>query len=171
MIDHILTACRREGLNKPATAYVLATAKHETGGRMAPVREAFGRSDAESYAKVTAWCKRKGKVNYAAIDRDTGQSYYGRGLVQITHRRNYAMASEKLGHDFVGSPDDVMLPHFAVTILVRGMKEGWFTGQTLADYIRSDHDYDFVQARRIVNVLNRAKTIARYAEEFLGKLA
>ncbi len=34
-------------------AYILATAFHETGQTMEPVREAFGKSDADTKAKLT----------------------------------------------------------------------------------------------------------------------
>lgn len=170
-INEILIACRRERLSAPATAYVLATAYHESAHTMRAVREALGRSEAESYAKVTAWLKRKGRRNYAAIDRETGQTYLGRGLVQITHRANYEKASARLGVDLVGNPELALRPHLAARILVEGMAGGWFTGKKLSDYIRSEGDYDFVQARRIVNGLDKAQEIVGYAEKFLKALS
>lgn len=162
-IDTIIGACRRENLSVPEMAYVLATAYHETGRRMMPVREAFGRSDAESYAKVSRWLRKKRRKNYAAIDSKTGQSYYGRGYVQLTHRENYARAGEKTGADFENQPDSVMNPWAASLILVRGMKEGWFTGMKLGDF---DLPKEYKQARQIVNRMDKAATIAGYAKKF-----
>lgn len=167
-INEILNACARQGLSEPATAYVLATAYHESAHTMRPVREALGRSEAEAYAKVTAWLRRKGWRNYAAIDRETGQSYLGRGFVQITHRENYEKASARLGVDLVGNPELALAPHLAARILVEGMAEGWFTEFRLGQF---DLPRQFREARKIVNVMDKADIIARYAEEFLGKLA
>ena len=61
-------------------AYELATAWHETGGTMLPVREGFKKTDKEAFDHVTAYCKKKGITNYAARHTN-GNSYYGRGYV------------------------------------------------------------------------------------------
>ena len=54
-------------------------------------------------------------------------------------------------------------------VIVRGMVEGWFTGQKLADFITLQHS-DFVGARRIVNGTDRAVSIARFAREYCDEL-
>jgi hypothetical protein len=65
-------------------AYILATANHETGGLMQPVREGFCKTDEGSIKAVTDLYN-KGIIaqNYAIPDPN-GNSYFGRGLVQIT---------------------------------------------------------------------------------------
>jgi len=87
------------------------------------------------------------------------------GYVQLTWRHNYELASRKLGVDFVASPKLLLVPEHAAVILVRGMKEGWFTGKKLSDYITLAKS-DFTTARRIVNGTDKAKLLASYAEEY-----
>lgn len=130
-------------------AYILATAFHETGRRMQPVRE-VGRG--------------KGKL-YGLPDPETGETYYGRGLVQITWKRNYDKMGEHLGVDLVHAPDKALELAIAVPSLYDGMHLGMFTGKSLGQYITPTKT-DFVNARRVVNGLDRARIIARYAEQF-----
>jgi len=88
-----------------------------------------------------------------------GYRFRGRGYVQLTGRRNYALASKKLGVDFVADPDRAIEPNLAANIIVAGMSEGWFTGKKLSDY-RSYEDM-----RRVVNGVDKADLIAGYAEK------
>lgn len=134
-------------------AYCFATAKLETAHTMQPIRE-YGRGRGRTYGRK---------------DPETGQTYYGRGYVQLTWRDNYERASRELGPDFVGRPDLAMVPGHAAAILFRGCMEGWFTGHKLSDHINSDK-CDYYHARRIVNALDAAGTIARYAERFEAAL-
>ena len=78
---------------------------------------------------------------------------------------NYQLASEKLGHDFLNNPDDVMKPEYAINIMLEGMKQGWFTGRKLSDYIYQSKK-DYVSARRIINGTDKANLIAGYADTF-----
>lgn len=126
-------------------AYVLATAWHETAGTMEPIAE-YG--------------KGKGK-SYGAQDAYTGQRYYGRGFVQITWKDNYAKLGDLLGLDLLNYPDIAMETTPAAEIMCEGMRRGLFTGKSLADYFDTDTD-DPVNARRIVNGTDKAKTIAGY---------
>ena len=74
-------------------------------------------------------------------------------------------ASEKLKHDFLNNPDDVMQIEHATNILLLGMKDGWFTGRKLSDYINQSKK-DYLNARRIINGMDKASLIAGYAETF-----
>ena len=154
-----------EGLPLEYVAYLLATAYHETAHTMQPVRETLAASDAQAIARLeAAWSKGKlpwVKSRYWARDKD-GKSWLGRGYVQLTHKTNYAKASEKLGVDLVGNPDLAMTPKIAALVLVRGCVEGWFTGKRLSDYLPGS----YVQARRVVNGADKAEQIARYAWSF-----
>lgn len=147
----ILKRCREHYLTKDQAAYVLATAYHETAHTMKPVREAFWLSE--------QW--RADNLRY--------YPYYGRGYVQLTWKSNYERASSVLGVDFVNNKDAVMDPKYASHILVVGMKEGWFTGVALNDYI-NDYKTDFYHARQIVNRMDKATLIAKLAEEYLAHL-
>ncbi len=134
------------------SAYILATAWHETAKTMQPIAE-FG--------------KGKGK-KYGVPDTVTGQIYYGRGHVQLTWKENYAKAQKRLKEldligkhvDFVNNPDLVLKPNISVQILVAGMVEGWFTGKKLSDYD------NYIEMRKIVNGRDKDTLIATYAEVF-----
>jgi len=123
-------------------AYALATAWHETGGRMVPVREGFATSDAQAYERVTEYCRRKNISNYAAR-HSNGQSYYGRGYVQLTHGINYKTMGQHLsvGSRFYDAPDDVMRPDTGAEILIDGMIFGLFRPNKgrLSDYFNGQH--------------------------------
>lgn len=62
--------------------------------------------------------------------------WYGRGIVQLTHKSNYEKAGQKLGVDFVSGENRELVKQlkYAIPILVIGMRDGWFTGKKLSDY-------------------------------------
>jgi putative chitinase len=136
-------------------AYVLGTAWHETAATMQPIYE---RGNREYFNKYDAGTK-IGKALGNTIKGD-GYLYRGRGFVQLTGRRNYALAGQKLGLDLVKHPDKALDIKVATQILVRGMVEGWFTGKKMADYKTFD------DMRRVVNGTDRAAKIAAYARVF-----
>lgn len=138
----ILKECARQGLSKPHTAYVLATAKWETAHTMKPVREAYWLSE--------AW--RKKNLRY--------YPWYGRGYVQLTWEDNYKKAGKKLGVDLTTNPDKAMEPEIAAKVLVTGCKEGWFTGKKLGDYTT------YEDMRRVVNGTDKKREIADLAREY-----
>mgnify|MGYP001765648213 CR=1 FL=1 len=148
-------------------AYILGTAKHETGNAMQPVKETTSaRNPSPSDAKVKeiltkAW--KAGKLPWVKSDY-WSSGWFGRGFVQLTHKANYVKAGEKLGIDLVSDPSKAMIPEVSALILIRGMQEGWFTGKKLSDA------GDFLEARRIVNGTDRAGQIATYANGFLSAL-
>jgi hypothetical protein len=75
-------------------AYQLATTYHEAGHTFQPIAE-FG----------------KGRGHpYGVPDPATNQTYYGRGDVQLTWKRNYELFGQNLGLDLVNQPDLAMDP-------------------------------------------------------------
>jgi hypothetical protein len=134
-------------------AYLLATVRHETADTYLPVKEAYWKPNAEEW--------RKRNLSY--------YPWYGRGFVQLTWKENYAKAGKKLGMDFITNPDIVMSQRIAYQILLRGCSEGWFTGKKLADYIKPG-SVDYVNARMVVNKLDKAELIAGYARKFEAAL-
>lgn len=134
-------------------AYILATAWHETAKTMQPIEE-YG--------------KGRGK-RYGQKDPKTGQTYYGRGYVQLTWRANYKKMEDRHGIPYTSKPALAMIPENAARILFDGMIDGVFTGKKLADYTALDR-VDFLGARRIVNGTDRAALIAAHAEDFLNAL-
>ncbi|ANL71353.1 glycoside hydrolase family 19 protein [Rhizobium phaseoli] len=149
-------------------AYILATAYHETAYTMQPVRETLAQSDARAVEILEAafaagrlsWVK----TPYWRPDED-GCCWLGRGLVQLTHKRNYEAMSALTGIDLVADPDRAMEMDAAVTILIEGMLQGSFTGHKLADHLNATTE-DWVNARRIVNGTDRAEKLAGYAKAF-----
>jgi hypothetical protein len=140
----IIDVAQEHGLLRNQLAYVLATSLHETAHTMKPVREYGG----EKYLKSKDY-----------------YPYVGMGYAQLTWLDNYKRATRELGVDFVGNPKLLLEPNYAAQILVIGMKEGWFTGKKLSDYITLQKS-DFKNARRIVNGMDKANMIAGYAEDY-----
>jgi hypothetical protein len=152
-------------------AYDLATAYHETGGQMVPVKETVFASSADrnpsdddvKAALEHAW--KAGRMPWVKTPY-WREGWFGRGLAQLSHEVNYRKLGDRLGVDLVGFPDQALDPAIAARILCVGMAEGLFTGKSLADYFDSDTD-DPRNARRIVNGMDRAALIASYHRKAL----
>ncbi|MGL5059765.1 MAG: peptidoglycan-binding protein [Microcoleus sp.] len=138
-------------------AYVFATAEHESF---------FGRFMMEL---ADGW-DYEGREDLGNTQPGDGPRFKGRGFVQITGRRNYGIWSEKLGINLIDNPEKAALPEIAAIILVRGMRDGSFTGVGLSDFIVGN-SRDFFNARRIVNGLDRADLIAQFAEFYFKAIA
>jgi putative chitinase len=160
-MNTILSYADRHGVDDRHLAYILATTFHETARTMEPIEE-YG--------------KGKGK-SYGVPDSQTGQTYYGRGYVQLTWRENYEKQDKKLnlGGRLVSNADLALDPEIALRILFDGMYDGDFTGVGLPKYITcSDHENDatdFYNARKIVNGLDCADQIEDYAHKFANAIA
>ena len=156
----------------PPLAYVLATAFHETAATMQPVRETLAASDRSAIARLDEAfaAGRLGSVRtpYWRPDAD-GKSWLGRGLVQLTHRRNYEAMSDVTGIDLVADPGRAMEMPVSVAILIEGMRRGSFTGRKLGDYF-GQAGADWVGARKIINGSDRAELVARHARGFAEAL-
>lgn len=146
-------------------AYMMATAYHETGGTMLPVEEGGkGR-----------------KMPYGTQRKHDGSPYvwphklyYGRGDVQLTWYENYDRMGKLLGYPLLEQPELALEPEISARIMVEGMtrgisKRGDFTGLALEDFF-SERKTDAVNARRIVNGMDRAQTIAGYYAHFMAAL-
>lgn len=135
-------------------AYILATAYHETAHTFDPGIEEYG--------------KGKGR-SYGIPDETTGKIYYGRGLCQLTWKRNYQKFSELLDQPLVTHPELALDPVNSVKIMMIGMKDGLFTGNRLRMYLNANRT-DFENARRVVNGTDKSKLIATYARNFFKAL-
>lgn len=142
-------------------AYILATSKWETGGRMEPVRETFGKSTEDTIRKLdAAW--RAGKLGQ--VSRPYWRNgWFGRGDVQLTHKENYEkfrdVVKENFGVDIVVDPDAVLRPEVSAFILIKGMMEGSFTGESLGSFINGK-ELRWDAARRVVNPKDRKSMVA-----------
>lgn len=166
--EAILDFAERRGTPLRQLAYILATAYHESAHTMQAVRETLATTDAGAIAALEkAWNAGKlkwVKTPYWRKDAD-GKSWFGRGLVQITHKANYQKLGLLIGVDLVKDPSKALELSTAVQILFVGMELGSFTGKSLSDYI-SDGRVDYEGARRVVNGTDKAALIAGYAVAF-----
>ena len=124
-------------------AYVIATIKHETANTYEPVKE-FG---SEMYLRARPY-----------------YPYIGRGYVQLTWKDNYKRFGDLLKIDLLTNPSLAQNKPIAWKITELGMTKGLFTGKKLDDYFNVD-DTDWINARRIINRLDRAELIAGYAKK------
>jgi len=154
--DRILNAI--DGAPLSHQAYMLATPWHETDKTMQPVREAFRLSEAWRKKNLRYW------------------PWYGRGDVQLTWRPNYVVADAALAKaglikagELIANPDLAMRPDISAFILRHGMTNGWFTGKKLSSYLPAEgvatRD-QYIQARRIINILDKADLVEDYAQIF-----
>ena len=155
-------------------AYMLATAYHETGQTMQPLRETFAPNDGQAIRRLQraslSGKRTTGANPYWKPDTD-GKSWFGRGLVQLTHKKNYSAMAEALDVDLVGHPELALTMDVALSVMFVGMIEGLFSRQRyrLVDYFDGTMA-DWINARRIVNGLDRAKDIAGYGRAFYGAI-
>lgn len=191
-MEAILDAWDASGATDPRwLAYIMATPHLETGARFTPISESlnysvdgllktFGRhrisaADAARFGRRDTAPKRAanqeaianliyggewGKANLGNTMPGDGWTYRGRGLSQITGRANY----EKFG--ISDHPESAGEIKAAARILVGGMINGTFTGKKLAHCFDADSD-DPVNARQIINRLDRAEDIAGFHRLYL----
>ncbi|WP_199767865.1 hypothetical protein [Chryseobacterium sp. Leaf394] len=159
--------------NKYHIAYMLATAKHETGHSFDPIEEANWLSwnvrkkyFEEMYDPVLGKNEKRRKMakNNGNTKEGDGAKYYGRGYVQLTWKDNYQKMQDKFGVNLVDNRSNALNHELAVKIMIYGSEKGIFTGVKLANYI-SDSKKDYVNARRVINGTDEANSIAGYAEK------
>lgn len=166
------------GTSREDLAYILATVFHETAGWMQPIREGARRyglayTDAQA-RRAVASAVAKGIIarNYALPD-SAGHSFYGRGLLQITHRENYAKFGILCGTDLTANPDHALEWPIALLILFYGMEHGSFRdGHDLTAVDATDTFNDWVRARGIINgdTKKYGVVIALHAQDFYNAL-
>lgn len=148
--EAIINAFEAAGLKDDRwLAYMLATALHETARTMQPIEE-YG--------------KGKGR-KYGVPKPPFNKVYYGRGFVQLTWDFNYKKAENELHVPLMEKPELALESDVAADIMIKGMTEGWFTGKKLSDYFH-DSVADWVNARKIINGLDKANLIADYGKKF-----
>ena len=141
-------------------AYILATAWHETGGLMQPVKEAHWLSE--------NW--RKANLRY--------YPYYGRGLPQITWKRNYEWLDEAAAEkglikkgELMRNLDLALRPDISALALVEGMVQGRYDahGKKMKDRLPASGvatRAQYINARYLVNIQDKADLIEDYAQVF-----
>lgn len=165
-IEGILDAFVTHGDGRAKTlAYALATAYHETGRRMVPVREGFASTDAVARRIVA---RRK----YGKPAGPYGHVYYGRGQVQLTWMENYERSSKDAGVDLVRYPDRALDPVIGARILIKGLLDGRWNGRGkgIAFYLPDGGPDDLRGARRTVNITDKWRNIGGYYAAFLARI-
>lgn len=157
--NHIIESTNNYNINALKTAYILATAWHETAKTMQPIEE-YGKGRGKRYGKHI-------DIN-GTVYTGLKHIYYGRGYVQLTWLTNYVKLGKKLNIDLVNKPELALDPKYASDIMCVGMLEGLFTGKSL-NMIKSSKDYE--QARKIINGMDKSSLIAGYANKFLDCLS
>lgn len=173
----IILACAQANWPVSFVAYALATAYHETAHTMQPIHELGGA------AYLTRMYDIKGNRPDKArelgnLSPGDGAKYGGRGYVQLTGKRNYALAQAKLAAmgiivDLINNPDLAMRPDIAALIMVLGMMEGWFTTRKMPDDLPARGPAGkqaFVLTRDVINGHDDEQLIAGYAVDFQSGL-
>lgn len=157
-------------VDKRWLAYILATAFHETGQKITALRECFCDTDECSIRCITKlYTQGKIKQNYA-IPHNNGHSYFGRGLVQLTHGYNYKKAGRMIGlkDQLYNDPNLVLNLDISVKVLCVGMLTGSFVpGHNLERYFNKKQS-SWLSARKIVNGGDKKEEIKEYALNFLS---
>ena len=127
------------GWDRRWLSYALATTYHETAQEMQPIEE-YGKGAGQPYGEV---------------DEETGQTYYGRGFVQLTWRDNYVRADREL--EFSGDEslewhaDNALKPDVAARVMFRGMSQAWFRPPNDFEHYFHATTEDAYGAREIIN--------------------
>lgn len=135
--ERILDEAIKRATKLTHLAYMFATVWWETARTMQPVREMGG----EAYLR--------------------SKKYYpwvGEGLVQVTWKENHL----KFG---ATAPGQMLTWPIALRALFDGMTKGMFTGRKLSDYLDGPTP-DYLHARKIINSMDKAGTIAMDAASF-----
>ncbi|MCY0095456.1 hypothetical protein [Hoeflea ulvae] len=131
----------------------------ETGGRMEPVLEAFApdrKTSAERLQKAFDAGRLKWVKSPYWLPDETGRHPVGGGDIQLTHRRNYVNAEQRLKTRFgvrIGLAENydlILDPVISAHVAFSGMIEGWFRPCKLADFATAQ-GLDYAAARDIVN--------------------
>ena len=142
-------------------AYILATVHHETDRKFQGIEE---------YGSNAYFKKYDGRASLGNNQPGDGLRFKGRGFVQLTGRRNYTNFSKILKIDLVNNPQLALDLGNCVKILFYGMTNGSFTGKKLSDYFNPNKG-DWVNARRIINGVDKANLIAGYGKQFYAAIS
>lgn len=143
-------------------AYCLATFKWETAHTMKPIDE----HGSDAYFNSRYGPQTKVGKTLGNTQPGDGALFHGRGYVQVTGRRNYTKAKTLTGVDLLTDPDRAKTPELAYEIAIQGMKDGWFTGKKLGNFIKDGAPPDYENARTIINGHDKAQLIADIARRF-----
>jgi hypothetical protein len=181
-IPLLLRAARSGGITHlRRIAYVLATAQHASqfGGQLMEL----GSGDATDGHDRAFDRYEPGTPQGAALgntEPGDGARFRGRGFVPVRGRAAYAIWSHRLGLPdeiiadvatpfFVAHPAAMAQPGVAAQTIVRGMRDGLFTGVALGSHV-NDKRTDYVRARRVIDGMKYARDVAEIAQSFAAAM-
>jgi len=156
-------------------AYALGTAYHETAFTMQPIHEIGGNAYFfKMYDPQSPDPKRRIVAkNLGNMKSGDGVLFHGRGYVQLTGRTNYQKMGAAFGVDLTSNQaaaDRVLDAGLAAKIMFKGMEDGIFTGLGFPKFFSGPKE-DWVNARKIINGLDRAQKIAVHSKEFYSAIS
>jgi peptidoglycan L-alanyl-D-glutamate endopeptidase CwlK len=142
-LPFVLDALRAAGLaDKPMVLMALVTIRAETA-RFEPISEGKSRFNTSPNGHpFDLYDNRRDLGNRGAPD---GDSYKGRGFVQLTGRANYAKYGAEMGQDLVNNPSLANDPKIASELLARFLKN---KERKIRSFLA---DHDLAGARKVVN--------------------
>jgi hypothetical protein len=153
---------------------------------MMPIREGNCHSNDAAVKAVSELVRkrniensRKGRplMNDYSLPDEKGNSYYGRGFIQLTGKENYRKIGEKIGVGklLLEHPDSALALNISLKIAVEGSVNGWFSKDKknkkpykLDTFFNSDNE-DWILARNIINpgtTLAHKKITSKIAKQF-----
>lgn len=115
-----------------------------------------------------------GRTNLGNTEPNDGWMFRGRGMDHCTGRRNYRVTGNDIGVDLIAKPDLLLVLENAVKALHLGMVTGRYVpGHTFARHLPASGvatRFQFREARRIINGVDKADLIAGYALDFQAAL-
>ncbi len=155
-------------------AYALATAHHETGFTLQPIREFGGKNYFfRMYDPGSPMPRRAALARSMGAQMGDGVIFHGRGYVQLTWRSNYAKMGKVFGVDLTSNAaaaDQVMQPELAAKIMFKGMEDGAFTGKKFANFFNPTTE-NWKNARKIINGNDCDEIIAVYAKKYYAAIS
>lgn len=154
-------------VDKRHAAYILATSFWETGRTMQAVKEKTDKTGEQYFFRMYDIKGSRPQVATRLGNTIPGDGikFAGRGQVQLTGRTNYTNMGKYLKLDLVNKPDLLLDTKISARVLVYGLLNGSFTGVSIKKYLTSAKT-DYVNARRVVNGVDKAEEIANIARSF-----
>ncbi|MFZ1875127.1 MAG: hypothetical protein WAU54_20465 [Chania sp.] len=166
-----------DSFNEKFVSYMLATVRIESYDfRRAvffkPISEriSYEKAERDYGSGATAENRERAVLNHNRSDGD-GYKYRGRGLIQLTWKINYEKFMRVTGIDIVNNPDACLEINTAVSIMMKGMRDGEFRGGNSLDVYLGEGRNDYYNARLIINgysngIPDKADEFKDYAELF-----
>jgi hypothetical protein len=166
-----------DDFNEKFVSYMLATIRIESYAYrqrlfFKPISEdiSYDKAEVDYGSGPTASDRRRAILNHNTNIGD-GYKYRGRGLVQLTWKINYKKFKSITGIDIVTSPELCLEVSTAVSIMMKGMRDGGFRPEHTLELYLGEGKRDYFNARLIINgyrhgIPDKADEFEDYAELF-----